>query len=91
MTAASETELPERLERAEDATHALRGALEEEVVEEGCQACHHARAILQRRAPLDQEIAMGIKIVFDALEVPLTRLISNAGKDPKRSYQNCDW
>ncbi len=83
LAAASETELIERLERAEDATHALRGALEEGVVAGGGQTYYQARSILQRLAPLDQEIAMGIKIVIDALSAPLTRLISNAGKDPK--------
>lgn len=83
LAAASESELIERMERAEDAIHALRGALEEGVVVGGGHSYFHARAVLQRLAPLDQEIAMGIKIVIEALSAPLTRLISNSGKDPK--------
>ncbi|MFN3758494.1 MAG: chaperonin GroEL [Algoriphagus aquaeductus] len=83
LAAASESELIERMERAEDAIHALRGALEEGVVVGGGHAYFHAKTVLQRLAPLDQEIAMGIKIVIDALSAPLTRLISNSGKDPK--------
>jgi chaperonin GroEL len=83
LAAASEPELLERMERAEDAIHALRGALEEGVIEGGGHAYFHARTVLQRLAPLNQEIAMGIKIVIDALSAPLTRLISNSGKDPK--------
>jgi chaperonin GroEL len=76
--AATETELKERKLRVEDALHATRAAVEEGIVPGGGVALLRARKVLkQLHAPtLDQ--ASGIRIVEQALEEPLRRIVTNA-------------
>ena len=80
--AATETELKERKLRVEDALHATRAAVEEGIVPGGGVALLRARKVLkQLHAPtLDQ--SSGIRIVEQALEEPLRRIVSNAGDEP---------
>ncbi|MEB2785234.1 chaperonin GroEL [Algoriphagus persicinus] len=83
LAALTETELAERMERAADAIHAMRAAMQEGTVPGGGYSFYKSRDVLKRLAPIEQEVAMGIKIVIDALAVPISRLLINAGKDPK--------
>lgn len=83
LASPTEAEIDERMERADDAIHAMRAAKQEGTVPGGGHALYKSGYVLKRLAPIEQEVAMGIKIVIDALAVPISRLLSNAGKDPK--------
>jgi len=80
--AATETELKERKVRVEDALHATRAAVAEGIVPGGGIALLRARRVLQamKGANLDEE--SGIRIVAQALEEPLRRIVANAGVEP---------
>lgn len=82
LAAPTESEIDERMERANDAIHAMRAAMQEGTVTGGGHALYKAGYVLKRLAPIDQEVAMGIKVVVEALAVPISRLLSNAGMDP---------
>jgi len=80
--AATETELKERKVRVQDALHATRAAVAEGIVPGGGIALLRARRVLQAMegANLDEE--SGIRIVAQALEEPLRRIVANAGVEP---------
>jgi chaperonin GroEL len=80
--AATETELKERKVRVQDALHATRAAVAEGIVPGGGIALLRARRVLQpmKGANLDEE--SGIRIVAQALEEPLRRIVGNAGVEP---------
>jgi chaperonin GroEL len=80
--AATETELKERKVRVEDALHATRAAVAEGIVPGGGIALLRARRALlaMKGANLDEE--SGIRIVAQALEEPLRRIVANAGVEP---------
>jgi len=80
--AATETELKERKVRVQDALHATRAAVAEGIVPGGGIALLRARRVLQamKGANLDEE--SGIRIVAQALEEPLRRIVANAGVEP---------
>jgi chaperonin GroEL len=80
--AATETELKERKVRVEDALHATRAAVAEGIVPGGGITLLRARRVLQamKGANLDEE--SGIRIVAQALEEPLRRIVANAGVEP---------
>lgn len=77
--AITETELKEKKMRIEDALHATRAALEEGVVPGGGVALVRARKILLGLEADREDIKTGIKIVYNALEVPLLSICKNAG------------
>jgi chaperonin GroEL len=79
--AATETELKERKHRVEDALHSVRAALEEGVVPGGGVAYLRVRSVLEKLKLQDDE-ALGVKIVLRALEAPFRVIVSNAGADP---------
>src|SRR5687767_6015845 len=78
--AATESELKEKKARIEDALHATRAALEEGVVSGGGVALIRALRVLNGniKTTSDDE-ALGVKIVRNALAVPLKTLADNAG------------
>ena len=80
--AATETELKERKIRVQDALHATRAAVEEGIVPGGGVALLRARPVLDglRGPNLDHDC--GLRVVAQALEAPLRRLVSNAGDEP---------
>ncbi len=78
--AATETELKERKHRVEDAVQATRAAVEEGVVSGGGVAFISALPALER-LKLDDDEATGVAILKRALEEPLRRIATNAGKD----------
>jgi chaperonin GroEL len=78
--AATETEMKEKKARVEDALHATRAAVEEGILPGGGTAlirCEKAVDKLYQGATGDE--ALGIRVIRDALCVPLKTLASNAG------------
>ncbi len=78
--AATETELKERKHRVEDAVQATRAAVEEGVVSGGGVAFINALPALER-LKLEGDEATGVAILKRAMEEPLRRIATNAGKD----------
>ena len=76
----TEAEMKERKDRATDALHATRAAVEEGVVPGGGTALLRASAALEGVKAKGNE-QFGIDIVRDALEEPLLRIAENAGLD----------
>ncbi len=78
--AATEPELNERKSRTEDALASTRAAVEEGVIPGGGVTLLRAQAalndILERSSG---DVAVGIRLVRDALEAPLTTIARNAG------------
>jgi len=80
--AATETELRERKQRAEDALSATRAALEEGIVPGGGVALLHAQEpVNDLLDSLDGDERTGARIVHRALEEPIRQISSNAGAD----------
>ncbi|MDO8615621.1 MAG: chaperonin GroEL [Dehalococcoidia bacterium] len=78
--AATETELKERKHRVEDAVQATRAAVEEGIVSGGGVAFINALRALNA-VKLEGDEATGAAILRRALEEPLRRIATNAGKD----------
>ena len=76
--AATETEMKEKKARVEDALHATRAAVEEGVVPGGGVALLNAQKALDSVAAEGDE-AVGVKIIRASLEMPLRKLVGNAG------------
>ena len=78
--AATEPELNERKSRTEDALASTRAAVEEGVIPGGGVSLLRAQAtlngVMQSAAG---DVAVGVKLVRDALEAPLNTIASNAG------------
>ena len=76
----SEVEMKERKDRADDALHATRAAVEAGIIPGGGTAYIRALAALETLKGRGDE-RFGIDIVRDALEEPLRRIAENAGLD----------
>jgi chaperonin GroEL len=76
----TETEMKERKDRADDALHATRAAVEEGVVPGGGTAFVRAAAALDALKVKGDE-SFGVDIVRAALEEPLRRIAENSGLD----------
>ena len=81
--AATEVELKEKKHRVEDALSATRAAIEEGVIAGGGVALIQAAKSLESKnlSNLDEEEAIGYKIVRRALEEPIRQIAENAGLD----------
>ena len=78
--AATEPELNERKSRAEDALSATRAAVEEGIVPGGGVALVRAEGILRDlENSLSGEVALGARLVREALSAPLTLIAENSG------------
>ena len=77
--AATETELKEKKSRIEDALNATRAAAEAGIVPGGGVALMNASIALSNLTFEDADINTGVNVVRHALEVPMRRLIENAG------------
>ena len=78
--AATETELNERKSRTEDALAATRAAVEEGVIPGGGVALLRAQAALDSLAAgMSGDVVMGVRLVKEALEAPLSTIAENAG------------
>jgi len=78
--AATEVELKEKKHRVEDALSATRAAVEEGIVSGGGVALINAQGALDK-LELTGDEATGARILRRALEEPLRRIATNAGKD----------
>jgi chaperonin GroEL len=79
--AATETELKEKKHRVEDALSATRAAVEEGIVPGGGVALINAIAALDDMKLDSEDEQIGVKIVRKALEMPMRKIVENAGKD----------
>jgi chaperonin GroEL len=78
--AATETEMKERKALFEDALHATRAAIAEGIVPGGGVALIHARKVLEK-FELDGDESMGVRVVYNSLEIPCREIAENAGAD----------
>ena len=79
--AATETELKEKKHRVEDALSATRAAVEDGIVPGGGVALINAMTVLDDLKMEYPDAQIGVGIVKDALEVPMRKIASNAGKE----------
>jgi chaperonin GroEL len=79
--AATETELKEKKHRVEDALSATRAAVEEGIVPGGGVALINAMTVLDDLKLDSEDEQIGLKIVRKALEMPMRKIVENAGKD----------
>lgn len=79
--AATETELKEKKHRVEDALSATRAAVEEGIVPGGGVALINAMSVLDDVKLDSEDEQIGLKIVRKALEMPMRKIVENAGKD----------
>jgi len=79
--AATETELKEKKHRVEDALSATRAAVEEGIVPGGGVALINAASALDDMKLDSEDEQIGVKIVRKALEMPMRKIVENAGKD----------
>ena len=78
--AATETEMKEKKARVEDALHATRAAVEEGIVPGGGVALLRAQAALDDLQVNDEQ-AVGVRIIRRAVEEPLRQIVTNAGEE----------
>lgn len=84
--AATEIELKEKKERVIDAVAATKAALEEGIVPGGGVTLLKARKVLEKHlkdTKLAKDEKAGISILYDSLEEPIKKIVSNAGVDPE--------
>jgi chaperonin GroEL len=86
--AATETELKEKKHRVEDALSATRAAVEDGIVPGGGVALINAMKVLDDLKMDYPDAQIGVSIVRAALEVPLRKISSNAGKDGSVVLEN---
>jgi len=86
--AATETELKEKKHRVEDALSATRAAVEDGIVPGGGVALINAMKVLKDLKMEYPDAQIGVNIVRDALEEPLRKIASNAGKDGSVILEN---
>ena len=79
--AATETELKEKKHRVEDALSATRAAVEEGIVPGRGVALINAMSAIENLEMDSDDAQIGVKIVRDALEIPMRKIAENAGKD----------
>jgi chaperonin GroEL len=80
--AATETEMKEKKARVEDALHATRAAVEEGILPGGGTGFVRAEKAVQAlldSGKLEGDRALGVRVLLDALSVPLRTLADNAG------------
>jgi chaperonin GroEL len=86
--AATETELKEKKHRVEDALSATRAAVEDGIVPGGGVALINAMSVLDELKMEYPDAQIGVGIVRDALEVPMRKIASNAGKEGSVVLEN---
>ncbi len=77
--AASEVEMKEKKDRADDALNATRAAVEEGIIPGGGIAFIRAIDRLDEIKPANEDEKLGIDIVRKALEAPLRQIVENGG------------
>ena len=79
--AATETELKEKNHRVEDALSATRAAVEEGIVPGGGVALINAMSVLDGIKMGNEDEQIGVNIVRKSLEVPMRKIVENAGQE----------
>ncbi len=79
--AATEVEMKEKKARVEDALHATRAAVEEGVVPGGGVALIRAQKALEKVETVNEDQAVGVRILSRSIEEPLRQIVDNAGED----------
>src|SRR5213082_2590962 len=79
--AATEVEMKEKKARVEDALHATRAAVEEGVVAGGGVALIRVQKALDKLEAVNEDQAVGIRILARSIEEPLRQIVDNAGED----------
>ena len=78
--AATETEMKEKKARVEDALHATRAAVEEGILPGGGTAfVRTEKAVAKLLDEVEGDEKLGVKVVLDALQVPMRAIADNAG------------
>ncbi len=85
--AATEVELKEKQDRVDDAIHAVRAAKKEGILPGGGTALAHA-AVIDWEMKLNAGELKGIDILKNALAAPFTKILTNAGLDPKTTLHS---
>ena len=80
--AATEIEMKEKKARVEDALHSTRAAVEEGVVPGGGVALLRTRDAIRKIKAVNDDQAVGIRILLRAVEEPLRQIVRNAGAEP---------
>lgn len=80
--AATESQLKEKKARYEDAVNATQAAVEDGIVPGGGIALLKARQSLKDIQMENKEEQFGIEILYEALENPFRKIITNAGLEP---------
>ncbi len=80
--AATEIEMKEKKARVEDALHSTRAAVEEGVVPGGGVALLRTRDAIRKLKAVNDDQAVGVKILLRAIEEPLRQIVRNAGEEP---------
>ena len=78
---ATEVEVKERTDRAEDAMHAMLSALEEGITPGGGAAILHAGKALKGLRLTNDDQRRGVEIIRRALQAPARQIAENAGLD----------
>ncbi len=86
--AATETEMKEKKLRVEDAIHATKAAVEEGIVAGGGVALLRSISALDTLKLENEDEAVAVKILRNALEAPLRQIALNAGKEPSVIVNN---
>jgi chaperonin GroEL len=79
--AATEVELKELQERVKDAKEATKAAIQEGVIPGGGVAYLQALKVLETLAPTDADEMAGVRLVREALQMPVRVLADNSGAD----------
>lgn len=79
--AATEVELSEKKERVKDAVEATKAAVEEGIIPGGGSSLIYAQKALDNLKGLNDEEAVGVKILRLALEQPTRLIARNSGED----------
>ncbi len=77
----TEVEVKERKDRVDDAMHATKAAVEEEIVAGGGVALLFASKVLAGLTPANNDQKVGIEIVHKAIQSPVRQIAENAGVD----------
>ena len=86
--AATETELKEKKHRVEDALSATRAAVEEGIVPGGGVALINAIPSLDGVKMSNEDEQIGVNIVRKSLEVPMRKIVENAGQEGSVIIEN---
>ena len=86
--AATETELKEKKHRVEDALSATRAAVEEGIVPGGGVALINAIPSLDGVKMDNEDEQIGVNIVRKSLEVPMRKIVENAGQEGSVVIEN---